>query len=57
MDGFQQTDVIEQMTREPGGTTEWDGVWQVVREGSVIAVVEFGALSGVACRGSGIGGV
>lgn len=57
MDGFRQTDVIEQMTREPGGTTEWDGVWQVVREGSVIAVVEFGALTGAACRGSGIGGV
>lgn len=57
MEGFLQTDVIEQMTRESGGSTEWDGVWQVVRDGSVIAAVEFGALSGVACRGSGIGGV
>jgi hypothetical protein len=57
MAGFLQTDVIEQMTREPGGTTEWDGVWQVVREGSVIAAVEFDALSGVACRGSGVAGV
>jgi hypothetical protein len=57
MAGFQQTDVIEQMTREPGGTTEWDGTWQVVRDGSVIAAVEFGSLRGVACRGSGIGGV
>ncbi len=57
MAGFRQTDVIEQMTREQGGTTEWDGVWQVVRGGSVIAAVEFGSLQGVACRGSGIGGV
>ncbi|HWL91062.1 MAG TPA: hypothetical protein VNP90_06815, partial [Actinomycetota bacterium] len=57
MAGFLQTDVIEQMTREPGGDTEWDGTWQVVRDGSVIAAVGFGALSGVACRGSGIGGV
>jgi hypothetical protein len=57
MEGFHQTDVIEQMTREPGGSTEWDGTWQVVRGGSVIAAVEFGSLRGVACRGSGIGGV
>jgi hypothetical protein len=57
MAGFLQTDVIEQMTREPGGATEWDGTWQVVRDGSVIAAVEFGSLRGVACRGSGIGGV
>jgi hypothetical protein len=49
--------VIEQMTREPDGSTEWDGTWQVVRGGSVIAAVEFGSLSGVACPGSGIGGV
>jgi hypothetical protein len=58
MEGFQQTDVIEQMSRSgdgfPGG---WAGVWQVVRDGSVIAAVEFDALNGVACRGSGIGGV
>jgi hypothetical protein len=57
MGGFLQTDVIEQMTRFPGGSTEWDGVWQVVRAGSVIAAVDFSSLGGVACRGSGIGGV
>jgi hypothetical protein len=54
--GFQHADVIEQMTRQPGGDTEWAGTWQVVRDGSVIAAVDF-SLSGVACRGSGIGGV
>jgi len=54
--GFLQTDVIEQMTRRPGGASEWDGTWQVVRQGAVIAAVDF-SLSGVACRGSGIGGV
>jgi hypothetical protein len=57
MGGFLQTDVIEQMTRDPGGSTEWDGVWQVVRAGSVIAAVDFSSLGGVACRGSGVGGV
>jgi hypothetical protein len=55
--GFVQGDVVEQMTRDadagPGG---WEGVWQVTRDGSVIATVEFADLSGAACRGSGIGG-
>ena len=55
--GVQQTDVIEQMIRKPGRTSRWDGVWQVVRDGSVVAAVDFGSLSGVACRGSKIGGV
>jgi len=58
MEGFQQADVIEQMTtHEGGGAGGWDGTWQVVRNGSVIATVEFPMLSGVACRGSGIAGV
>ena len=55
LEGFLPDDVVEQMTRDAGG--EWDGVWQVVRRGSVIAAVDFGSLGGVACRGSGIGGV
>lgn len=55
--GVRQSDVIEQMTRKPGGTSRWDGAWQVVRDGSVVAAVDFGSLRGVACRGSGIGGV
>lgn len=57
MPGFLQRDVVEQMTRSNAGGSEWDGVWQVVRNGSVIAAVEFGTLGGVACRGSGVGGV
>jgi hypothetical protein len=56
--GFIRSDVVEQMTRDadagPGG---WEGIWQVTRDGVVIAIVDFGDLSGVACRGSGIGGV
>ncbi|HEX4941137.1 MAG TPA: hypothetical protein VFW51_01285 [Actinomycetota bacterium] len=55
--GVQQSDVIEQMTRKPRGTSRWEGMWQVVRDGSVVAAVDFGSLRGVACRGSGIGGV
>jgi hypothetical protein len=58
MAGFLQSDVIEQMTkRDGGGAGGWDGTWQVVRGGSVVADVEFPSLSGVACRGTGIGGV
>jgi hypothetical protein len=54
--GFQRSDVVEQMTREANGDTEWSGVWQVVRDGRVVASVDWDALSGTACRGSGIGG-
>jgi hypothetical protein len=58
MAGFLQSDVIEQMTKRDGsGAGGWDGTWQVVRGGSVVADVEFPSLSGVACRGTGIGGV
>jgi hypothetical protein len=58
MTGFLQSDVIEQMTkRGGGGAGGWAGTWQVVRGGSVVAAVEFPSLSGVACRGTGIGGV
>ncbi len=58
MEGFVQGDVVEQMTRYEGaGPGGWDGVWQVVRDGSIVATVDFGSLGGVACRGSGIGGV
>jgi hypothetical protein len=45
------------MTRTAPSDTGWDGSWQVVREGSVIAAVEYDELDGIACRGSGVGGV
>jgi hypothetical protein len=54
--GFERGDVVEQMTRNPDGDTEWSGVWQVVRDGHVVASVDWDALSGTACGGSGIGG-
>ena len=38
--GFQPLDVVEQMTREADGETEWSGIWQVVRDGDVIATVD-----------------
>jgi hypothetical protein len=55
--GFERDDVVEQMTREPDGETEWSGLWQVVRDERVVASVDWDRLSGTACRGSGIGGV
>jgi hypothetical protein len=54
--GFEQGDVVEQMTRDANGDTEWSGVWQVVRDGQVVASVDWDALSGTTCRDSGIGG-
>jgi hypothetical protein len=55
--GFLQGDVVEQMTtHEGGGAGGWDGTWQVVRDGSIVATVEFPMLSGIACAGTGIGG-
>jgi hypothetical protein len=54
--GFERGDVVEQMTRDQGGDSEWSGVWQVVRDGAVVASVDFPDLSGTACSGSGIGG-
>jgi hypothetical protein len=35
---------------------EWEGLWHVMREGSVIAVVAYPSLDGVACSGSGVAG-
>ena len=54
--GLRDDDIVEQMTLAPGDT-QWDGTWQVVRDGSVIAAVNWPALSGVACRGSAVGDV
>jgi hypothetical protein len=57
VEGFLPLDVVEQMTRETDGVTEWSGIWQVVRDGDVIATIDWDRLSGTACRGSGIGRV
>jgi hypothetical protein len=54
--GFERGDVVEQMTRKGGGDAgDLAGVWQVVRDGTVVASVDYPELSGTACRGSGIG--
>ena len=54
--GFERDDVVEQMTRKVNGESEWSGIWQVVRDGQVVASIDWDSLSGTACRGSGIGG-
>jgi hypothetical protein len=44
------------MTREDRSDAgDLAGVWQVVREGSVVASVDYPDLSGTACQGTGIG--
>jgi hypothetical protein len=35
---------------------QWHGLWHVVRDGSVVAVVDYPLLDGEACRGSGVAG-
>lgn len=57
LEGIGLGDVVEQMTLASQRETQWDGRWQVVRDNSVIAVVQFPKLDGVACRGSRVGGV
>ena len=34
----------------------WIGLWHVIRDGSVVAVVDFDSLDGKACQGSGVAG-
>jgi len=54
--GIRGTDTVEQVNIDPTGATRWEGVWRVVRDGSVIARILVPELSGVACAGSGITG-
>ena len=51
--GVELSDDVVQVTF---GDREWDGVWHVIRDGRVIAVVDFDSLDGVACAGSGVAG-
>jgi len=54
--GIRGTDTLEQVNIDPTGETRWEGVWRVVRDGSVIARILVPELNGVACAGSGITG-
>ena len=54
--GIRGTDTLEQVNIDRTGATRWEGVWRVVRDGSVIARILVPELSGVACAGSGITG-
>jgi PASTA domain len=38
------------------GDEPWMGLWHVIRDGSVVAVVDYGSLDGEACQGSGVAG-
>jgi hypothetical protein len=52
--GIELTDEVTQATFQK--SDPWTGLWHVIRGGSVIAVVDFPLLDGVACQGSGVGG-
>jgi PASTA domain len=51
--GIEPEDDVVQVTF---GDERWMGLWHVIRNGSVVAVVDYGSLDGVACQGSGVAG-
>ena len=51
--GIERSDEVVQVTFEDD---PWMGLWHVSRDGSVVAVVDFGSLDGEACQGSGVAG-
>jgi hypothetical protein len=52
--GLTLQDAIAQVTWT-SGRNNWDGLWAVYRQGSLIALIRFEDLSGVACAGTGVG--
>lgn len=53
--GFQPDDELTRIRSDEGEPGA--GIWEVRRGGDVIAVIHAPSLDGIACRGSGIGGV
>lgn len=53
--GIEQTDEVVQVTW-PTGFSDWNGLWHVIRDEIVIAIVDWDSLDGFACEGSGIAG-
>jgi hypothetical protein len=51
--GITSRDDVVQVTFED---EPWMGLWHVIRDGSVVAVVDYGSLDGEACQGSGVAG-
>jgi hypothetical protein len=50
--GIERSDDVVQVTFTD---QQWYGIWHVIRDGAVIAVVDFDSLDGIACAGSGVG--
>jgi hypothetical protein len=55
IDGIRSTDKVAQTRFDQG--VQPIGLWEIERASDVIAVVHLPSLEGIACRGSGIGGV
>lgn len=54
--GIQPSDAIVQVLAEPNDDVG-RGIWNLERTGQVLAVIDWETLQGIACRGSGVGGV
>ena len=55
--GIERTDQVMQITSTSSDPRfDWDGLWHVIRDGEVIAVVDYPSLDGVACDLSGVAG-
>jgi hypothetical protein len=52
--GITLTEEVIQATFDEN--EQWKGLWHIIREGSVVAVVDVPSLDGVACQGSGVAG-
>jgi hypothetical protein len=51
--GVRSTDAVVQVTWPQGDS--WDGTWAIYRDGALVALVEYGNLSGTECEDVGIG--
>jgi hypothetical protein len=51
--GIERSDDVVQVSFEK---EQWHGLWHVIRDGSVVAVVDYQSLDGEACEGSGVAG-
>jgi hypothetical protein len=54
--GIQPSDALVQVFAEPNDDVG-RGIWNLERNGQVLAVIDWETLQGIACRGSGVGGV
>ena len=51
--GIERSDKVVRTTDRDSD----EGLWNIVRDGAIIAVIDYGTLDGAACQGSGVAAV